>query len=79
MILCAVYPDLVGGPKKVVYSPKVDQFMVLQLKGFYKLMLKDSWANQSQNAIMPKVDENRIMIMSNKHISRPIVRGFKNT
>ena len=39
--MCVVYPDLVGGPKKVVYMPKVDQFMVLQLKGFYKLLIKD--------------------------------------
>jgi hypothetical protein len=54
--------------------PKVDQFMVLQLKGFYKLMLNGSNPGQSQNTVLPKLDENRIMIMSNKHISRPIVR-----
>jgi hypothetical protein len=48
-----VYPDLVGGPKKVVYMPKVDQFMVLQLRGFYKLMIKDVPAGgKGQNAVI---------------------------
>ena len=69
-----VYPDLVGGAKKVVYSPKVDQFMVLQLNNVYKLMVKDVKSGQPQNALNNKTDVNRIMIMSNKHISRPIVR-----
>ena len=69
-----VYPDLAGGPKKVVYMPKVDQFMVLQLKGFYKLMIKDvSAGGKGQNAVVGKADDNRVMIMTNKHISRPIV------
>jgi hypothetical protein len=69
-----VYPDLVNGPKKVVYMPKVDQFMVLQLKGFYNLLTKDVKAGGSgQNSVIAKADDNRVMIMSNKHISRPIV------
>ena len=72
-----VYPDLVGGAKKVVYMPKVDQFMVLQLKGFYKLLIKDVTAGgKGQNALIPKADDNRVMIMSNKHISRPIVSEY---
>ena len=72
--MCVVYPDLVGGPKKVVYMPKVDQFMVLQLKGFYKLLIKDVTAvGKGQNAVNAQADDNRVMIMSNKHISRPIV------
>ena len=63
-----------GGAKKVVYMPKVDQFMVLQLKGFYKLLIKDVTAGgKGQNALIPKADDNRVMIMSNRHISRPIV------
>jgi hypothetical protein len=69
-----VYPDLVGGPKKVVYMPKVDQFMVLQLKGFYNLLTKDVKVGGSgQNSVIAKADDNRVMIMTNKHISRPIV------
>jgi hypothetical protein len=68
-----VYPDLIGGAKKVVYMPKVDQFMVLQLKGFYNLLTKEVKADRVQNSITSKLDENRIMIMTNRHISRPIV------
>ena len=66
-----------GGAKKVVYMPKVDQFMVLQLKGFYKLLIKDVTAGgKGHNALIPKADDNRVMIMSNKHISRPIVSEY---
>jgi hypothetical protein len=67
----------VGGPKKVVYMPKVDQFMVLQLKGFYNLLTKDVPAGgKGQNAVIAKADDNRVMIMTNKHISRPIVSEY---
>ena len=46
-----------GGAKKIVYTPKVDKFMVLQLKGFYNLIIKDINVEVDRNQICSLAQE----------------------
>lgn len=67
VVVCIMFPDLNGGTKKVVFNPNVDQFEMLQIKGFFNI-----YSQLSSN--ITNTTSFRIMVRFNGFTSRPIVR-----
>ena len=67
-VVCIMFPDLIGGTKKVVFNPSVDQFELLQIKGFFNI-----YSQPSSN--ITNTTNFRVMVRFNGFTSRPIVRN----